>query len=196
MKCWLVLAFLVLGPGSVAGAGLDDGRMAYQRGDYDAALREWAPLAVTGDREAQYFLGHLYARGEGVARNLARAHFWFRAAALQGDPYGQFALGYMYEHGEGVARDDREAVRWYQAAAKQGNAIAQNNLGYMYERGRGVPLDYVRAYLWYARAASRDGLDRDKAARNLEQVKGKMTPDQITAARIAAAKGRAPEQQP
>ena len=108
---------------------------------------------------------------------------WFRAAAAQGDPYGQFALGYLFEHGRGVARDDRAASNWYRVAAEQGNLAAQNNLGLMYERGRGVPRDYVMAYLWYARAASSLGPDRDKATRNLDQVRRKMTPAQIDAAK-------------
>jgi len=181
---WLILVFLAFGAGA-AGADLDDGLGAYKRGDYAAARQVWAPLAETGDREAQYFLGHLYAKGQGVVQDHAEALYWFRAAAVQGNSYGQFALGYMYENGAGVARDDGEAVRWYRVAAEQGNALAQNNLGLMYEAGRGVPRDYVMAHLWFARAAADadSGLDRDKAARNLDQVEAKMTPAQVEAAK-------------
>jgi TPR repeat protein len=179
---WLILVFLGFGVGA-AGAGMDEGLAAYKRGDFGAARAAWAPLAETGDREAQYFLGHLYAKGAGVTQDHGLALHWFRAAAAQGDPYGQFALGYIFDHGRGVARDDRAAVNWYQLAAEQGNLAAQNNLGLMYERGRGVPHDYVMAYLWYARAASSLGPDTDKAVRNLEQVRGKMTPAQIDAAK-------------
>ena len=181
---WLILVFLAFGAGA-AGADLDDGLGAYKRGDYAAARQVWAPLAETGDREAQYFLGHLYAKGQGVVQDHAEALYWFRAAAVQGDTYGQFALGYMYENGAGVARDDGEAARWYRVAAEQGNALAQNNLGLMYEAGRGVPRDYVMAHLWFARAAvdADAGLDRDKAARNLDQVEAKMTPAQVEAAK-------------
>ncbi len=185
MLRWLILVFLAFGAGA-AGADLDDGLGAYKRGDYAAARQVWAPLAETGDREAQYFLGHLYAKGEGVVQDHAEALYWFRAAAAQGDPYGQFALGYMYENGAGVARDDGEAVRWYRVAAEQGNVLAQNNLGLMYEAGRGVPRDYVMAHLWFARAATHAGLDRDKAARNLAQIKAKMTPAQVEAAKHLA----------
>jgi TPR repeat protein len=179
----LILIGLILGLAGAARAGLDEGLAAYKRGDFGTAHAAWAPLAEAGDREAQYFLGHLYAKGEGVAQDHGLALHWFRAAAAQGDPYGQFALGYLFEHGRGVARDDRAAVRWYRVAAEQGNLTAQNNLGLMYERGRGVSRDYVMAYLWYARAASDSGPDRDKAARNLDQVRRKMTPAQIGAAK-------------
>ncbi len=186
---WLIPVFLAFGTGA-AGADLDDGIGAYKRGDYAAARRVWAPLAETGDREAQYFLGHLYAEGQGVVQDRAEALYWFRAAAAQGDPYGQFALGYMYENGAGVVRDDGEAVRWYRAAAEQGNVLAQNNLGLMYEAGRGMPRDYVMAYLWFARAAAHAGFDRDKAASNLDQVAAKMTPAQVEAAKRLARSSR------
>ncbi len=179
----LILIGLILALAGAARAGMDEGLAAYKRGDFGAARAAWAPLAEAGDREAQYFLGNLYAKGAGVAQDHGLALHWFRAAAAQGDPYGQFALGYLFEHGRGVAPDDRAAVRWYRMAAEQGNLAAQNNLGLMYERGRGVPRDYVMAYLWYARAASSLGPDRDKAARNLDQVRRKLTPAQIDAAK-------------
>ncbi|MCZ6812815.1 MAG: SEL1-like repeat protein, partial [Alphaproteobacteria bacterium] len=69
---------------------------------------------------------------------------------------------------------------------EQGNVLAQNNLGLMYEAGRGMPRDYVMAYLWFARAAAHAGLDRDKAARNRDQVEAKMTPAQVEAAKRLA----------
>ena len=186
MKRLLLLVFLIFGPVSAAGAGLDDGIAAYMRGDHVAAYREWGPLAEAGNREAQYFLGHLYAEGEGVLPDQAEALHWFHAAAAQGDPYGQFALGFMYENGKGVAQDYSKAAHWYRMAAEQSNVIAQNNLGLMYENGRGVPRDFVMAYVWFALAASLSASEHDKPVRNLEQLSRKMTPDQIaTGKRLA-----------
>ena len=43
-------------------AGMD----AHNRGDYATALREWRPLAEQGMAIAQFHLGQLYARGQGV----------------------------------------------------------------------------------------------------------------------------------
>jgi len=183
----LLLAILLLGGtgSALAGteAGLDAGIAAYQRGDYVAARAAWAPLASAGDAEAQYYLGNLHAKGEGVARDLGQALYWFRAAAEQGEPYGQFALGYVYEHGLGAAPDQAAAVHWYRAAAAQGNLAAGNNLGLMYEQGRGVARDYVRAYAWYVRAAAGPGLDPDRATRNQARLTARMTPAEHAAAR-------------
>ncbi len=148
-----------------------------------AARNAWEPLASGGDARAQYFLGHLYSRGEGVARDPAQALRWFHAAAEQGEPYGQFALGNVYENGLGVAPDLRAAVHWYRAAAEQGNQAARNNLGLMFEQGRGVARDYVRAYAWYTRAAEGPGLDPDLAVLNQVRLGAKMTSEEHASAR-------------
>jgi hypothetical protein len=183
----LLFAILLLGGAGSAladmDAGLEAGIEAYKRGDYAAARVAWEPMAFDGDARAQYYLGHLHAKGEGVARDLGQAMRWFRAAAEQGEPYGQFALGYVYEHGLGAAPDPAAAVRWYRAAAVQGNLAARNNLGLMYEHGRGVTQDYVRAYAWYARAAAGLGLKPGRAARNQTRLAAMMTADERAAAK-------------
>ena len=45
------------------------GLTAYESGDYATALREWEPLAEQGDADAQFFLGEMYWRGQGVPQN-------------------------------------------------------------------------------------------------------------------------------
>ena len=55
----LILIGLILALAGAARAGMDEGLAAYNRGDFGAARAAWAPLAEAGDREAQYFLGHL-----------------------------------------------------------------------------------------------------------------------------------------
>ena len=61
-------------------AGVD----AYERGDYDTALKEWRPLADQGLAAAQNNLGAMYINGEGVRRNYVRAYMWLSLAAKQG----------------------------------------------------------------------------------------------------------------
>ena len=100
-----------------ARAGYEEGRAAYQRGDYATAVREWRPLAERGDADAQYALGVMYHYGAGASQDYAEAARWYRLAAAQGDANAQFNLGVMYYKGEGVAVDLAEARRWYQAAA-------------------------------------------------------------------------------
>ena len=58
---------------------------AYQRGDYATAIQLLEPLAEGGNASAQYTLGLMYAKGEGVPRDPVQAHFWLDLAAAKGD---------------------------------------------------------------------------------------------------------------
>jgi TPR repeat protein len=52
---------------------------------WGAAIRLFRPLAEQGNAKAQNLLGVMYRRGQGVARNSARAFVWFSRAAAGGD---------------------------------------------------------------------------------------------------------------
>ena len=80
----LALAALLLAY-APAHAGLPAAIEAYDQGDYATAFAESRSAAETGDPTAQYMLGYLYARGEGVAADLVLAWKWFALAAGQGD---------------------------------------------------------------------------------------------------------------
>ena len=109
--------------------------------------------AEQGDADAQYKLGGMYDRGEGVGEDDQQAVLWYRKAAEQGHAGAQNNLAVMYARGEGIAKDARQAVLWYRKAAEQGHALAQGNLGDMYRRGEGVAEDARQAVLWYRKAA-------------------------------------------
>ena len=149
----IVATALLLTAMSAATADFTAAVSAYKRGDYATALRELRPLAEQGDAEAQYNLGVMYERGEGVPQNDRQAVFWYRKAAEQGDAEAQYNLGVMYERGEGIPQNGRQAVFWYRKAAEQGDAEAQYNLGVMYERGEGIPQNGRQAVFWYRKAA-------------------------------------------
>lgn len=54
-----------------------DAAAAYARGDYAEAFRLWHAQAEEGDYDAQAMVAFLYHDGEGVAKDLVRAHMWF-----------------------------------------------------------------------------------------------------------------------
>ena len=86
--CLTIAVFL----GSVGvcwGADLQKGFDAAQRGDYATALREWKPLAEQGNARAQYNLGYMYDKGQGVPQNYKTAVKWYRLAAEQGNARAQ-----------------------------------------------------------------------------------------------------------
>ena len=81
--------------------------------------------------DAQFNLGLMYANGEGVAKDSAKAVELFQKSADQGNVDAQNNLGVMYYSGEGVPRDEAKATEWFKKAAAQGNADAQANLDAM-----------------------------------------------------------------
>jgi TPR repeat protein len=65
-------------------AAVDLGLEAYRGRDYAGALRIWRPLAETGNRDAQFYLGGLYMDGSGVPADVVQAHVWWRLASEKG----------------------------------------------------------------------------------------------------------------
>jgi TPR repeat protein len=108
----------------VAAGPWEDAAAAYSRGDYATALRLLRPLANQGDASAQYNLGLMYAKGDGVPQNYAEALKWFGLAADQGDADAQYNLGTMYTNGRGVPQDYVLAHMWFNLSAAQGVQIA------------------------------------------------------------------------
>ena len=122
------------------------GLRAFQSKDYATAYREWTA-------EAQYYLGMLYLKGLGVARNPEEAFRWFRLAGDQGQADAAFQIGLMRERGVGVAQDFAQAQVWFTLAAEHGDSEAEVSLAELYDEGHGVHKDLQRAVYWYKMAA-------------------------------------------
>lgn len=118
-----------------------------------AAVAEIRARAEQGNAEAQFKLGRMHSKGDGVPRDDVQAVAWFRKAAEQGYAKAQNGLGVMYAIGQGVPQNYVQAVVWFRKAAEQGEAMAQANLGVRYEAAQGVPQDYGQAAAWYRKAA-------------------------------------------
>jgi TPR repeat protein len=169
-----IVPFLGLAAPVVAGP-FEDGLAAHKRGDYATTLRLWRPLADQGDAQAQFNLGVIYAKGQGVPQDYVEAMNWYRKAADQANAQAQFNLGVIYAKGQGVPQDYVEAMKWFHKAADQGDAQAQSNLGFMYAKGQGVPEDYVRAHMWFNLSAAHGN---KVAAKNRDLLALSMTPAQ------------------
>lgn len=125
-----------------------------KQGQAAKALPLYLQLAEQGNADAQFHVGLMYAKGQGIAKDEKQAVDWFRQAAEQGHREAQTKLGYMYATGKGVAHSYVSAIYWCYQAAKQGDATAQYNLGLMYEQGQGVAQDNSLAISWYSMAAA------------------------------------------
>src|SRR5262249_41659138 len=78
----------------------NDARLSYQLGrayyrakNHQDAIDQFKKAAEQGYAPAQYSLGSIYTRGQGVAKDEAQAVAWFRKAAEQGHAQAQDSLG-------------------------------------------------------------------------------------------------------
>lgn len=126
----LVLALWTLGLPALAGPS-EDAVAAYAAGDYAGALELWRPLAEQGSPEAQFRMGVLYERGEGVPKNDRNAAAWYGMAAAGQLPEAQARLGRFYRDGRGVGKNATRAALLLYGATMEGHEQAMKDLAAM-----------------------------------------------------------------
>lgn len=127
-------------------------------GDHEAAFACYMKALDRGDMPSAYNVAVCYARGEGVAQDLARAFEYYLVAARAGSAHAQFQVGNFYFEGRGpIARDYAVAVPWLERAhAGDGEDVGpMAELALCYQRGWGTPPDDGRAYALLARLEER-----------------------------------------
>ena len=182
-----LMLILLLAHAPLSRADFDAGMAAYEKGDWDTALRESRAGADQGDRRAQYLLGLIHDHGRGIAEDNEVAIHWYREAATQGHTGALYALGQIYSSDRDIAKDDDAAARWFRLAAEQGDAKAQLRLGVKYYAGKGVRKNYTLAYMWYTLAAPESG---PVAEKYLDHITTLMTPEELTEAQRRAERWR------
>jgi TPR repeat protein len=154
MKTAVAALIVAIGiAGSAAAQPFKDGYDALTHSDYATAMRLLHHLAEQGNAVAQYNVGLMYYKGEGVPQNYAAAVSWFRKAADQEHAAAQYSLGHMYFEGRGIPQNSAVAIYWFRRAADSGDARAQTGLGFIYSNGQVVPQDDAAAVNWYRKAA-------------------------------------------
>lgn len=113
--------------------------------DLAVALRWYTQAAEGGFAWAQFALGHMLDRADGVARNHLGARRWYDAAARQHLPEAQMQLARMLEHGLGGPADTVQAAHWYEQAAIQGHEKAATRLALMHRTGSAPQPDLAKA---------------------------------------------------
>jgi len=123
----LSLVIALMFTGAVQAGDYEDGKAAYDRKDYIVALARWRWAAEQGSASAQFSLGFMYDKGQGVVQDYAEAVRWYKLAAAQGNTQAQLNLGASYGKGEGVAQDYLRAHMWLNLAAVGGDELSIKN---------------------------------------------------------------------
>lgn len=169
--------------------------LAYANGhgvqkDPAQAFEWWHQAAFLGNAWAMNSVGDCYEKGEGVEQDYVMAMTWYQSAAQLGDAMALYNVGALFEDGKGIPRDYAEAMSWYRKSAEKGDASAMRAIARLYRNGTGVNVDPVEAWAWLSVADSRfrpeEAAEAKLNRRELEQVGGTLSPEQMKQARTRA----------
>ncbi|WP_162654224.1 peptidoglycan-binding protein [Lentilitoribacter sp. Alg239-R112] len=149
----------------------------------DKAMK-WLELSADQNfAPAQYRLGNMYEKGEGVARNLDKARELYLKSANNGNISAMHNLGVLLAS-SGSLGEMEKAANWFRQAADFGVRDSQVNMAILHARGEGLPRDLVESYKWFAIAAAQG--DQDAAVKR-DQVLNALPEDR---AKIAQEKAK------
>ena len=107
------------------GAHVDASRKYAQTPFFFAAMNKHLSTAQlladhgSTDPRAQFLMGNMYLKGEGVEQDLTRAFWWFHKSAVQNYVNSQHMIGVFYLRGWGRRSNTTEAISWLQKAVDQ-----------------------------------------------------------------------------
>lgn len=114
----------------------------------------------------------MYATGDGVRQDYAKARKYYEKAAAQNDASALYNLGIMYRNGYSVKQDYKKARVWYAKGAENGDAYSMMNLARMTENGLGMKKDVNKAVELYRQAAANSNVQAQKALKRLKVQQG------------------------
>jgi len=92
----------------------------------------------SGNADAQFKLGQMYALGEGVDGNFEMAIQWLEKSASSGDSIKQYDLAEMFLLGRLIPKNLEKALYWRNQAAENGNRDSLFATTNMYKKGSGT----------------------------------------------------------
>jgi localization factor PodJL len=97
-------------------------------GDLETAASYLRRAAQKGVAPAQYELGKLYERGQGVDKDLIEARSLIQKAAEAGHVNAMYEYALFLAEGDGGPKSDTGAVTWFEAAAMAGDEGAKQEV--------------------------------------------------------------------
>ncbi len=99
----------------------DDACYAYAIGEYEDAVHRFQSLVERRHALAATYLASMYARGEGVSKDAARAIELYERAINWGDPLAAYNLAASYHSGNhGIPQDRQKSKRYFLKAKEMG----------------------------------------------------------------------------
>ncbi len=135
----------------------------YGKGDMTADKKEafkwFSKSADSGHPRGIYWVGYLYAKGEGVEKNPSLARDFMKKAADTGQVEQMRSFAYNCLSGRYFPKDMETAVTYYKKCADKNDPHSMYQLGYCYAYGKGVTRNLSKAFEYYCMAADRGDKD-------------------------------------
>ena len=144
-------------------------KKAYSKGQYDRAMKFFRRSSEDGNIVADWYLGHMYRMGRGVARDDATAYSYYSRVAEQYDPDEpdqnrlRITVDAMVRIADyqrsgvasaGIAQNPASAARTYlKIATAYGHPAAQYALGVMSIKGQGMKQNPQQGLKWLIASA-------------------------------------------
>ena len=131
---------------------------AYDKKDFDLAFKaaqRTVDLWALSDYapEAEYLLGKLYLKGQGVGKDVQQANYWLGEADRRGHLAAQLT---RYAVEGGILDAPEQSFKALLLKAKGGDIEAQFFTAVLYALGEGTPQNPQEAKLWFVKAARQD----------------------------------------
>ena len=133
---------------STAFAGLTEALTAYKINRYEQAFAEFSYLADEGDATAYYYLGKMYAKGEGVPKDLAMAVEYYKKAESAYNIDAAYELAQILLDDAVDPSDPKfeTGLGYLKRAAYAGQADALYQLGELFAEGKKVEKSYQNSF--------------------------------------------------
>lgn len=126
-------------------SALAAGQRAYAQTDFAGAFRRFHEAAAQGNANAQYYLGVMYADGQGTQRNFEEAARWWEKAAARNHADALYSLARLYAAGVGVEADATRAIDLFGRAAAAFPPGEQRNQAEQQRQALAAVLDQTKA---------------------------------------------------
>lgn len=149
----IVFAFCAL-YSAPAFAGFEEGKAAYDKGNWIQAIINLRPAVEKGDPRAMVLLGNMYMDGHGVTADPTEGFGLYHQAAKLGNTDGMVAIATLYQTGNGVLINTNLAINWFGRAARLGNMEGALVYGiHLYQGSHGNSFDFrpdhEASYRWF-----------------------------------------------
>ena len=114
---------------SVVLANTEVGLRNYKEGEFKKAYEEFFSESKKGNANAQYYLGCMFLKGEGVKKSFMWGFKWLSIAADKGHVKALNVVGVIYKNGVETSKNTEEAKKYLQLSAEKNFNLGQFNLG-------------------------------------------------------------------